>query len=196
MSENTARITALLVSAYDFSQFRNIVDVGGGDGTLMASVLVANAGVRGAVFDLPGGLAQAPQKLAVAGVSSRCEIIAGDFFHSVPKAADAYILKYVIPGWNDEQGVAILGNCRAAMHGTSRILLIDRAVPERLEATAIHQRIAMADMNMLAMPGRQQRTEHEYRNLLAAAGLSLQRTIPLPGTEISVIEALRRQESP
>jgi hypothetical protein len=192
MSENTRRITELLVSTYDFSQFQNIVDVGGGDGTLMARILVANAGVRGAVFDLPSGIAQAPQKLAAAGVSSRCEIIPGDFFHSVPKAADAYILKYVIPDWNDERGVAILRNCRHAMDGTSRILLIDRVMPERLEATAIHQRIAMADMNMLAMPGGQQRTEQEYRNLLAAAGLSLVRTIPLPGSEISLIEVTCR----
>ncbi len=192
MSENTRRITELLVSTYDFSPFKNIVDVGGGDGTLIARILVANAGVRGAVFDLPSGNAQAPQKLAAAGVSSRCEIIAGDFFHAVPEAADAYILKFVIHDWNDEQSVAILGNCRAAMHGTSRILLIERVMPERLEATAIHQRIAMADMNMLAMPGGQERTEQEYRNLLAAAGLSLERTIQLPGSEISLIEVTRR----
>jgi len=189
MAENTGRITELLVSTYDFSQFRNIVDVGGGDGTLMASILAANAGVRGTVFDLPSGIAQAPRQLSDAGVSERCEIIAGNFFHSVPEAADAYVLKYVIHDWDDEQSVAILSNCRKAMRGASKVLLIERIMPERIEATPIHQRIAMADMNMLAMPGGQERTEQEYRNLFAAAGLSLERTTPLPGSEISVIAA-------
>jgi O-methyltransferase domain len=155
----------------------------------MASILAANAGVSGTVFDLPSGVAQAPQKLADAGVSTRCEIVAGDFFQFVPEAADAYVLKYVIHDWDDEQSVAILSNCRKAMHGASKILLIERIMPERIEATPIHQRIAMADMNMLAMPGGQERTEQEYRDLFAAAGLSLERTIPLPGSEISVIEA-------
>ena len=191
MAENTRRVTELLISTYDFSQFRNIVDVGGGDGTLMVSILAANASVRGAVFDLPSGVAQAPQKLSDTGVSERCEIIAGNFFHSVPEAADAYVLKYVIQDWDDEQSVAILSNCRKAMHGASKILLIGRVMPERIEATTIHKRIAMADMNMLAMPGGQERTEQEYRNLFAAAGLLLERTIPLPGSEISLIEAKR-----
>jgi hypothetical protein len=191
MAENTRRITELLISTYDFSPFRNIVDVGGGDGTLLVSILAANTSVRGAVFDLPSGVAQAPQKLSDTGISKRCDIIAGNFFHSVPEAADAYVLKYVIQDWDDEQSVAILSNCRKAMHGASKILLIGRVMPERIEATPIHQRIAMADMNMLAMPGGQERTEQEYRNLFAAAGLLLERTIPLPGSEISVIEAKR-----
>jgi hypothetical protein len=191
MAENTRRITELLVSTYDFSQFRNIVDVGGGDGTLMVSILAANADVRGTVFDLPSGVAQAPQKLSDAGIFERCEIIAGNFFRSVPEAADAYVLKYVIHDWDDEQSVAILSNCCKAMHGASKILLIERVMPERIEATPIHHRIAMADMNMLAMPGGQERTEQEYRNLFAAAGLSLERTTPLPGSEISVIGAKR-----
>lgn len=191
MAENTRQVTELLVSTYDFSRFPNIVDVGGGNGTLMAAILAVNAGVRGAVFDLPIGLAEAPQKLAEAGVAARCDVVAGDFFRAVPKAADAYVLKYVIHDWDDEQSVAILSNCRKAMHRASRILLIERVMPERMEATPIHQRIAMADMNMLAMPGGQERTEQEYRNLFAAAGLLLERTTPLPGSEISVIEAKR-----
>ncbi|MCK1516366.1 methyltransferase [Bradyrhizobium sp. 190] len=190
MAENTERITDLLVSTYDFSQFPDIVDIGGGDGTLMASILAANAGVRGTVFDLPSGVAQAPQKL-IDAVLPRCEIIAGNFFHSVPEAADAYVLKYVIHDWDDEKSVTILRNCRKAMHEASKILLIERIMPERIEATPIHQRIAMGDMNMMAMPGGQERTEREYRDLFAAAGLLLERTIPLPGSEISVISAKR-----
>lgn len=189
MAENTRRITELLVSTYDFSQFQNVVDVGGGNGTLMAAILAVNAGIRGAVFDLPSGIAQAPQNLDAAGVAERCEAIAGDFFRSVPEGADAYILKYVIHDWDDAQSVAILTNCRKAMLQTSKVLLIERVMPERTLATPMHQRIVMADMNMLAMPGGQERTEQEYRNLFAASGLSLERIITLPESEISVIEA-------
>ncbi|WP_083218782.1 methyltransferase [Bradyrhizobium icense] len=191
MAENTRRLTELLVSTYDFSRFQNMVDIGGGNGALMAAILAANAGVHGAVFDLPSGIAQAPRCLADAGVGMRCEAIAGDFFRSVPEAADAYILKYVIHDWDDAQSVKILSNCRKAMHQSSKVLLIERVMPERMDATPICQRIAMADMNMLAMPGGQERTEQEYRILLEAAGLSLERTTAMPGSEISVVEAKR-----
>jgi hypothetical protein len=85
--------------------------------------------------------------------------------HSVPAPADAYVLKYVIHDWDDEQSVAILRNCRKAMHETSGILVIERVMPERIEAMPIHLRIAMGDMNMMAMPGGRERTEQEYRNL-------------------------------
>jgi tRNA A58 N-methylase Trm61 len=192
MAENTRRVTELLISTYDFSQFQNVVDVGGGSGALMAAILAANVAMRGTVFDLPSGGAEASKNLADSGVAARCEFVAGDFFRSVPEAADAYILKYVIHDWNDDQSIAILSNCCKAMHQASKILLVERIMPERMEATPAHRRIAMADMNMLAMPGGQERTGHEYRTLLATAGLLLDRIIPLPGSEISVIEARRR----
>ena len=192
MAENTRRVTELLISTYDFSQFQNVVDVGGGSGALMAAILAANVAMRGTVFDLPSGGAEASKNLADSGVAARCEFVAGDFFRSVPEAADAYILKYVIHDWNDDQSVAILSNCCKAMRQASKILLVERIMPDRMEATPAHRRIAMADMNMLAMPGGQERTGHEYRTLLATAGLQLDRIIPLPGSEISVIEARGR----
>jgi hypothetical protein len=189
MAENTRRVTELLVSTYDFSQFRRIVDVGGGNGTLMAAILAANPDARGAVFDLPSGIAEAPRKLADAGLAARCDVIAGDFFRSVPEAADAYILKYIIHDWDDEQSVKILSSCRKAMHQSSKVLLVERIMPQRMAATRVHQLLAMADMNMLAMPGGQERTEQEYGNLLAEASLSLKRIVALPESEISVVEA-------
>lgn len=190
MAENTRRSTALLVSNYDFARFPSIIDIGGGNGTLMAAILGANPKVRGAVFDLPAGLAEAPQLLRESGVAERCRVIPGDFFRAVPEAADAYILKFVIHDWDDSRSVSILRNCRRAMHPASRILLIERIVPERMRATALDQRIAMGDMNMLAMPGGQERTELQYRTLFSEAGLAVDRIIPLPGSEISMIEAV------
>lgn len=191
MAENTRRVTQQLVSVCDFSQFRYLVDVGGGNGTLMAAILAANPGTRGAVFDLPSGVAEAPHLLDGLGIAARCEIIVGDFFRSVPEGADAYILKLVIQDWDDEQSVAILRNCAKAMRADSKLLLIERVMPERMQAIPAHQRMAMADIHMLAMPGGVERTEQEHRKLAASVGLLLDRVIPVPGTEFSVIEAVR-----
>jgi O-methyltransferase domain/Dimerisation domain len=191
MAENTQRVSQRLISAYDFSQYRKIIDVGGGNGALLGAIIAANPNVRGVVFDLPSGSAEAPQKLAEAGVAASCEVVAGDFFRSVPEGADAYILKHIIHDWGDEQSIAILRNCHKAMNQGSKILLLERVMPEKMEVTSTNQRMAMFDMNMLAMPGGQERTEKEYRALLANAGLLIARTIAIPGLDIAVIEAVR-----
>jgi O-methyltransferase domain/Dimerisation domain len=190
MAENTWRVTQALISAYDFSQYRKIIDVGGGNGALLGAIIAANPNVRGMVFDLPRGNAEALQKLADAGVAANCEVVAGDFFRSVPEGADAYILKFIIHDWNDEQSLAILKNCHKAMHRASKLLLLERVMPEKMRATPVNQRMAMIDMNMLAMPGGQERTEEEYRNLLAQAGLSITQILAIPGLDLGMIEAV------
>jgi ubiquinone/menaquinone biosynthesis C-methylase UbiE len=191
MAENTRRITQALVSAYDFSKYSKIIDVGGGNGALMAAILGANPNTRGVVFDLPRGSAEASQKLADAGVAARCEVVAGNFFRLVPEGGDAYILKHVIHDWDDQQSAAILTNCRKAMHPASKVLLVERIMPEKMEATAANQRMAMFDINMLAMPGGQERTGKEYRDLFAKAGLSIAQCLAIPGLDIGLIEAIR-----
>jgi len=191
MAENTQRVTQALIAAYDFSKFRKIIDVGGGNGALLGAMIAANPGIRGVVFDLPRGNAEAPVRLANAGVAESCEVVAGDFFRSVPEGADAYILKSIIHDWDDDQSLAILKNCREAMHRNSKILLLERVMPEKMEPTPANRRMAMADMNMLAMPGGRERTGKEYRALLARADLSISRILAIPGLDIAVVEAVR-----
>jgi hypothetical protein len=191
MAENTLRVTQALISAYDFSRYRRIIDVGGGNGALLGAIIAANPNSRGVVFDLPRGSAEAPERLADAGVAASCEVVAGDFFRSVPEGADAYILKHIIHDWDDGQSIAILKNCHKAMHQKSKILLLERVMPEKMESTPAHRRMAMADMNMLAMPGGRERTGNEYRDLLAQAGLSINRILAIPGLDIGVVEAVR-----
>jgi hypothetical protein len=191
MAENTRQVTQALVSAYDFSQFRKIIDVGGGNGALLGVIIAANPSIRGVVFDLPRGSAEATDRLADAGVAASCEVVVGDFFRSVPEGADAYILKFIIHDWDDEQSLAILKNCHEAMHQKSKILLLERVMPEKMEPTPANRRMAMADMNMLAMPGGRERTGNEYRDLLAQAGLSITRILAIPGLDIGVVEAVR-----
>jgi hypothetical protein len=191
MAENTRRVSQGLISAYDFSQFGKIIDVGGGNGALLAAIVAANPNVRGVVFDLPRGSAEASRKFLDAGIAATCEVVTGDFFRSVPEGADAYILKHIIHDWDDEQSVTILKNCRQAMLPASKLLLLERVMPEKMQATPAFQRMAMVDINMLAMPGGQERTGKEYRDLLAKAGLSIARSLAIPDLDIGVIEAVR-----
>lgn len=191
MAEVTRQVADALVAAYDFSPFRVIVDVGGGNGTLIAAILVAAPNLRGIVFDLPTGNAEAARKLEVAGVADRCEVLAGDFFRSVPNGADGYILKSVIHDWDDEQSIAILKNCRNAISSNGKLLLVERVMPTRMEGSRSNQRMAMLDTHMLVMPGGRERTETEYRTLFAEARFKLTRVLRLPeAVGVSLIEAL------
>jgi len=111
---------AAIAASYDFSPFRKIADVGGGNGSLLIGILNANPNLRGIVFDLPHAAEKARTKIAEAGLQSRSEAIGGDFFKEVPVGADAYIIKHVIHDWNDDCATAILRNIHRSMppHGS------------------------------------------------------------------------------
>lgn len=188
MANVTHQATRAVVATCDFTRFHEVVDVGGGNGALMAGILAAVPALKGIVFDLPSGMDDAQRQLQAAGVADRCEVVAGDFFHSVP-VADAYILKNVTHDWDDPRATAILRSCRTAMppHGT--LLLIERVMPERMEMSSRHQRMATLDLHMLVGPGGRERTEAEFKEILARAGFAWTSTSPLPGElGLSVIE--------
>jgi hypothetical protein len=191
MADVTRQVTRAVTAACDFSRFRTIVDVGGGNGALMAAILAAFPMLKGVVFDLPRGNADALRLLGAAGVADRCEIVAGDFFSTLPAGADAYVLKNVLHDWNNERAVAILKSCRKAVlpHGT--LLLVERLVPERIDVLARHRQITMIDLHMLVGPGGRQRTETEFKGILASAGFVWSTASQLPGEQgLSLIEAL------
>jgi hypothetical protein len=190
MSEATGLIARAVVPAYDFSRFRRIVDAGGGYGEMLVAILRACPATRGVLFDLADTMGGARQHLEKAGVSDRCELIAGSFFESVPAGADAYLLKSVIHDWDDERGAAILRTCREAMSRDAKLLLVEQIMPDRMEATLLHQDIARRDLNMLVTLGGRERTANEYRYLLDSAGLNLTRIVPA-ALNFGVIEAVR-----
>ena len=191
MAEVTREVARAVGAAYDFAKFHQIVDVGGGNGTPIATILATAPSLRGIIFDLPAGVTDAPRQLVAAGCADRCEVIEGDFFQSVPSGADAYILKSVIHDWNDDRSIAILQNCRTAMSIASRLLLVERVMPIQMRAEHGHQ--AMMDMHMLGLLGGQERTETEYRKLLGASGFTFSRIVPLStvseSVDTSIIEA-------
>src|SRR2546430_1581186 len=134
------RTAAELASRCGAARFRRIVDVGGGQGLLLAAILRRHPSAQGVLFDLPQVVEQAKEVLQGAGVADRCELVGGDFFQEVPSGGDAYVLKVVLHDWDDERARRILSNCRKAMGEDGRLLVVERVIPERLEPTFVDQR--------------------------------------------------------
>ena len=132
--------------------------------------------LRGILFDQPHVIEDARQILGAAGVVDRCELVGGSFFDAVPAGGDAYILRGIIPGFEDDQAVAILTNCRRAMAAGARVLLVERYV-----ATDPHEAlpVLLPDLEMLVNVGGRERTTDEYATLLARGGFRLARSISL-----------------
>ena len=174
-----------VVDAYDFAGISRIVDVGGGQGALIAAILKANPSMRGTLFDQAEVLKGAPEILAGAGVGDRCELVAGDFFESVPPGGDAYMMKWIIHDWDDRRSIGILKNCRDAMTGGTRLLLIEREMRTGNEPDPA----SLGGITMMVIPGGQERTREEYASILSAAGFRLANVYPAPA-ELSIFEAL------
>jgi SAM-dependent methyltransferase len=180
-------VSLAVVAAYDFSGVQLLIDVGGGAGDLLAAILQANPAMRGVVFDLPYILDDARALVEAEGVAERCDVVAGDFFVSVPAGGHAYILRSVIHDWDDAQAIAILQNCHRAMQGQGKLLLVERVLPER---AAQAPQVVLADLEMLVMtPSGRERTEAEFRGLFAAAGFKTTNIVPTQ-SEFSIIEGV------
>jgi len=190
MTSLTSAFDAAVTAAYDFSRLGTLVDVGGGQGALISSILAANPALRGILFDIPPVIESARGRIGEAGLAGRCELVAGDFFASVPAGGDAYVLKWVIHDWDDEHSAAILRSCHRAMARDGRLLLVERVVPERIDQSADTQGMLLGDLNMLLVTGGRERTAAEYQALLARAGYTLARIVPT-GTQLSIVEGTR-----
>jgi hypothetical protein len=168
---------AALLDTYDFGRFRRIVDVGGGNGSLLAAILGRNDAVEGVLFDQPHVVAGAPSVLEAAGVAGRCEIVAGSFFESVPAGADAYVLSAIVHDWEDEDSRRILETVRRAIPDDGLLLVLERLVGgpnEDLETK-------FGDLTMFVIPGGRERTREEFSDLFSASGFWLRDAIPAGG---------------
>jgi O-methyltransferase domain/Dimerisation domain len=162
MTDIMRRANVHLLAAYDFGRFATVVDVGGGRGAFLRAVLDANPAMRGILFDQP-------HVVAGAVVGERCEVVGGSFFEAVPDGADAYLLKAILHDWEDDDALAILARCRAAIPGHGALLVVERdlgAANEDADAK-------LADLNMLIGPGGRERTRDEFTALFAAGGFEL-----------------------
>jgi hypothetical protein len=187
MAGRAAQEAGDVVAAYDFADVRRLVDVGGGQGVLLAAILRSAPQLRAVLVDRPMVIERARAWLAQEQLGERCELVPGDFFASVPDGGDAYLLSRVIHDWDDEDARRILITCATAMTGASRLLLVEAIVPERAQDRP--EAIRM-DLHMLMLLGARERTEAEFRRLLGGAGLEVRRVVPTRSPAgLSVIEA-------
>ena len=176
--------TAAMLDAYDFSGVETLADVGGGNGSVLSSVLHRYPKMKGILFDLGHVVARSRERLKMEGLADRCSVAEGSFFESVPKGADAYILRHIIHDWTDEQSIQILKNVRKVIPANGRVLIVEFVVPGPNQAGLGKA----ADMIMLVYTGGLERTEEEYAALFEQAGFRLSKVTPT-ASAVAVVEA-------
>lgn len=182
MTDLSSLLAHAVVLAYDFSEVGSIVDVGGGEGQLLRSILNLYPEITGIVFDSSNELrsSEPPNKN-----EGRCSFITGDFFESVPERAEAYLLCGVLHDWSDECAGIILRNCRKAIAKNGRLLVVETVVPETNSASFSK----LLDINMMVMTCGRERTKSEFQMLLDGADFRINTIIPTLAPQ-SIIEAL------
>ena len=175
MTNFSAGVAPAVLQAYDFSGIGVLVDVAGGHGMLLSSILQRYPSMRGILFDAPHVIAgaNAPESL---GVGDRVEKVAGDFFQAVPPGGDAYIMKHIIHDWNDERSSVILRNIRTALAGKprGRVILVEAVIKPGNEPDLSK----FIDIEMMLLPGGRERTEAEFKALFERNGFRLTRVVP------------------
>ncbi|GAC1382519.1 MAG: hypothetical protein NVSMB45_08670 [Ginsengibacter sp.] len=148
-----------IVNSYDFSKFKTIIDIGGGNGILLAKILIANPQLKGILYDLPTVMGKAEAIFVKEGVRDRASLVTGSFFKSIPKNYDAYLLKYIVHDWDDENNLIILNKLQNAMHQTSKLLIVETIFPESKEPGIA----SLRDLHMMFLTGGKERTKEEYK---------------------------------
>jgi hypothetical protein len=176
--------TPAIVAAYDFSLFRHVVDIGGGNGALLSAVLAAYPGRRGTLFDMAQAIAAA--RRGEGGPLPGVTFVAGDVFAGVPEGGDAYLIRHLLHDYGDAECLRILRNVRRAMRPDARVLVLEAPLPS--DATPTPGR--WLDLQVMLLCGGRERTAEEYAALFAQAGLQHARTIPTQHPAMTVVEAV------
>jgi hypothetical protein len=187
MTGFSATIVPAIIDAYDFTGITTLVDIAGGHGAVLTSVLDKYPSMKGILFDLDHVIEGATARLATQKAGSRVTTASGDFFKAIPGGGDAYIMKHIIHDWDDERAGLILKNIRAVLPKAGRVILLESVIPAGNEPGLGK----IIDLEMLVMPGGKERTEEEFRALFSGAGFELTRIVPTK-SPVSVIEAKPR----
>jgi len=176
MRDLSTGISPAVAAAFDWSRYPVIADIGGGIGSQLSSILDAHPSCRGILFDQPPVVAEAPD-------DSRIERVGGDFFKEIPVQADAYVLRWLLHDWSDEESVVILKNLKKVASANARVMLVESVVPETPE----FDMGKWMDLNMLVMATGKERTAREFRVLLDQAGFDLESIVATPSPLCIVI---------
>ena len=156
-----------LVNTYDWGRVGHVVDVGGGNATLLSAILQAHPHLRGTLVDLPGPAAAAESNLAHQGLGERSAVVTGSFFDPLPAGADVYVLAEVLHDWDDDAASVILQQCGTAAGATGTVVIIEGLLnpdAERAVRTAL-------DIRMLTYFAGRERTLADFEALGSKVGL-------------------------
>lgn len=187
MSASSVRIAAAVTAGYDFTGAQVVVDVGGGQGALLAAILRANPSLRGTLFDLPHVVATAEPVLRAAEVTERVEVVGGDFFTAALPRGDILTMHHILHDWDDDHCVLLLRNCLRALEPDGKVLTLEAIVQSGIDGAENTFR----DLQMMALNGGRERTAAEFERLFRAAGLRLTRVIPTTTPAVSIIEGVQ-----
>ena len=168
MRDLSAAISPAVAAAFDWSRFPVIADIGGGIGAQLSGILDAHPSCRGILFDQPVVVAEA--------TDSRIERVGGDFFKEVPVRADAYVMRWILHDWSDDECVVLLNNVRKSASPDARLMVVDSVIPETPE----FDMGKWMDLNMMVMTSGRERTATEFRGLLERAGFAVEQIVPTP----------------
>ncbi|MDB5365614.1 MAG: methylase involved in ubiquinone/menaquinone biosynthesis [Rhodospirillales bacterium] len=185
MTSTNRVVEGAVLAAHGFAPFRLAVDIGGGHGGLLRALLAHHTAAKGMVYDLPDVAAECMSRIEMDGLGDRLSAAGGDFFREVPVGADLYLLKFILHDWDDARSAVLLANIRRAIAADGRVVIVEMLLPP----TPVPHPGWMMDLNMLAMTGGRERTEAEYRHLLAAAGLHLESVTPT-ASPVAVLQAV------
>jgi hypothetical protein len=163
-----------ILAACDLGGMGTVVDVGGGQGALIEAILRTHRQTRGIVLDTSDVIERCQERMRHSDVHDRVELVAGNFFESVPSGGDVYILRNVVHDWDDESAIRILTTCRRAMGTSATLVVAGYVIPE----DGKRARATMMDLALLVLTGGRERTEQQYRSLLESSGFSLREVIP------------------
>jgi len=174
MTGNSRTEAQAVLEAYDFSRFGCVVDIGGGQGLLLKTILLACPGSRGILFDQPQVITSADPALTSPELGQRCQLVAGSFFESVPTGGDVYIMKVILHDWDDRTSIEILQSCRRAMSATATLIVIERVIgpPNEMPEGKF------SDLNMIVQYAAMERTRQEFDDLLRTGGFEMTEIIP------------------
>lgn len=190
MGTSPAKNYAPIVDSWTFPAAGVVADLGGGGGALIRAVLERHPHLRGMLVDRAESIEAANAHFRSSPVADRCELRVADLSENIPVGADVYMLKHVLHGYTDDKAIAILRNCRAVVPATGSLLVIEFVLPDivREPAPELVTRF-LSDLNMLAVTSGRERSEHEWRQLLEESGFTLERNIPVPEMDMSILEA-------
>ena len=189
MSNTSELLAPVLLSTYNFSSYKHIVDIGGGHGSLLCNILTKYGDLKATLFDSEHVVERATANIKSYGLTGRIEIIEGDFFQEVPGGANLYIMKNIIHDWNDNDSIKILNNINKVMPAGSKLLIIETIIKNDNK----YSFGKMIDILMLIITkdGRE-RTLDEFRVLFEKSGFAINKIIPTV-SPFSLIECVKQK---